>query len=132
MTKEIDYNYALIRPFEIYPIDNTIVVGKGDVEIDMCEQDIVGISINSTNVIRNIINRNEYVVVKLESCEEAFDESNICSVDSVLCGRAQVFVYRNEKDEILQLVIYEPCDTEMLAVELERLSVLPSTHTFKT
>lgn len=122
-------NYALIRSFETYPIDNTIVVGLGDVEIDMCEDAIVGISINSTNVIRNIGSSNECIVVKMET---NMYNTNICSLDKVACGRAQVFVYRNENDEILQIVIYEACEANMLSADLARLSILSSTHSLAT
>lgn len=95
-----DDNYVVLRSIHNHPIDRTIVVSKGDIEIDMSGELIVGIAIKSMNKIFNFKQENEYIIVQMQS---NIDCNSITSVDYV----SQVFIYRNERDEVLQIVIYE-------------------------
>jgi hypothetical protein len=104
--KTIEYNnekYVCLRCVEEYSIDKTIFSSVGDVEIDMCGELIIGIAIKSMNEILCVKPDNEYVIVFMDvECK------NICSVDYM--GEAEVFIYRNEKDEIFEIVIYNSCN----------------------
>ena len=101
-----DDNYVVLRSIDSNPIDRTIVVRKGDIEIDMCGELIVGIAIKSMNKIFNFKQENEYIIVQMQS---NIDCNSITSVDYLGGGAAisEVFIYRNERDEVLQIVIYE-------------------------
>lgn len=113
-----DDNYIIMRSIENYPIDNTIVIsGEGDVEIDMCGELIVGISIKSVDKICSIKKDKEYVIVQIK---KNIDYNFISSVDKISCGCSEVFIYRNERDEILQLVIY---NKQSFLERLERLKL---------
>jgi hypothetical protein len=101
-----DDNYVVLRSIHNHPIDRTIVVSKGDIEIDMSGELIVGIAIKSMNKIFNFKQENEYIIVQMH---RNIDCNHITTVDCVgLTSSSEVFVYRNEKDEVLQIVIYEP------------------------